>query len=229
MRIVTLAVAVGLIGCGPAFSAAEATGDGGASDAVQASPEAALQGEDSGPDAREELAVHVVTTHDGGEAGQIVGGGDGAHEANATPPVCLSTLNGVGTADFSISFTLTTMYAAGQVVALVNQRAGCDQNSVWWQAAINSGGGVLFATCDGAGTCEGVTGNAVNDGKPHHVVLDRVAGVITCSVDGVIGSTAPDAYSFGAFGAALRIGTDACGDTPLAGYGTLADLCITSP
>ena len=55
-----------LVGCGGAqFSAAEATGDGGVPDAVQASPEAAPQGEDSGPDAREELAVHVVPTHDG--------------------------------------------------------------------------------------------------------------------------------------------------------------------
>ena len=99
-----------LVGCGGAqFSAAEATGDGGVPDAVQASPEAAPQGEDSGPDAREELAVHVVPTHDGGEAGQplIEAAVDAGHEAEAGP-ACVTDLSGVGTGDFRIGFTITT-------------------------------------------------------------------------------------------------------------------------
>ena len=169
-----------------------------------------------------------ATARDAGQPEAATTPADAAPEAaamEAAAPICLSTLNDVGTADFRISFTVTTT----GTTALVNQRAGCNETSVWWQALINSGGSVTFNTCDGAASaCATVTtSHAVNDGLPHRVVLERASGVLSCSSDGVAGSTAPDAYSFGAFGAPMTIGTDECGDTPLAGHGTLTDLCVS--
>jgi hypothetical protein len=170
------------------------------------------------------------------EAGSTPEAGlDAAPEA--APPVCLSTLNGVGTGDFRISFTMTS--ASTQVlVPLVNQRAGCNQTSVSWQALVDGylGGKVLFNMCDitGSGSCSTVgpsvsTSGPVDDGQPHRIVIRQASGVVSISSDGVNGTTSPDTYSFETFGAPLMIGTDNCGDPPLAEYGTLTDLCITTP
>ena len=216
VALAVIALPVALAGC-PALLSDWTISGSGADDAstdvgAEGSPSA-----DAGQDAR-----------DAGDGGQLADTTSDAGPEAEAGPTCVTDLSGVGTGDFSIAFTLTTTGGMGQIIPLVNQRAGCDQTSVWWQAVISSGGGILFGTCDGTGACEGVTGNAVNDGLPHRIVLDRVSGVIACSSDGVIGSTAPDTYSFGAFGAPLRIGTDACGDTPLAGHGTVTDLCITT-
>lgn len=161
------------------------------------------------------------------DAGGSVGGIPGSDDSGSTAP-CLTDLSGVGTADFRIAFTLTTTNVT-QTLALASQRTGCDQSSVWWQAIVDSAGGIVFETCNGPGAHAGVeAGNAINDGRPHRIVLARVAGAISYSYDGVIGSAVvPDAYSFGTFGAPLTIGTDTCGDTPFAGHGALTDLCVT--
>jgi hypothetical protein len=164
---------------------------------------------------------------------------DAATEAatDAATPVCLSTLNGIGTRDFRISFTMTST-SAQTLVPLVNQRAGCNQTSVMWQALVDGylGGKALFNMCalTGPGTCSTTgpsvsTSNPVDDGQPHRIVIRQISGVVSISSDGVIGMTSPNAYSYETFGAPLTIGTDDCGDPPLAGYGTLTDLCITSP
>lgn len=174
-------------------------------------------------------------------------GVDAAPEA--APPVCLSTLNDVGTGDFRISFTVTST-GAQTIVPLANQRAGCNQTSVLWQALIdgrNWGGKVVFDMCDvtGQGSCPTgptvYTASPVDDGQPHRIVIERVSGVISISSDGVPGTTSPDTAlgvalagegadaSFETFGAPLAIGTDDCGDPPLAAYGTLTDLCVTRP
>jgi hypothetical protein len=153
------------------------------------------------------------------------------------PPTCLSTLNDIGTGDFRISFTMVST-GAQVVVPLVNQRAGCNQTSVLWQAVVDGylGGKALFNMCDvtGSGSCSTVgpsvsTSSPVDDGLPHQIVISQVSGVVSISSDGVVGTTSPDTYSFETFGAPVTIGTDDCGDPPLTGYGTLKDLCISRP
>jgi hypothetical protein len=225
-KSVTIAACV-LMGCGGAeFSAAQLGSGGG--DAAPQAPDAGAEvapAEDAGQGAHEDVVGHVAAA-DGSE---VVTGAEAAVDA---PPVhCVTDLSGIGTADFHIAFTLTTTYTGQMMVALANQRVGCDQTSVWWQVVLSSGGGIIFNTCDGMGACATVeAGNSVNDGLPHRVVLARVAGAISYSRDGVIGSAVvPDAYSLGSFGAPLKIGTNGCGDTPLAGHGTLTDLCVTAP
>jgi hypothetical protein len=184
------------------------------------------------------------------DAGQVEAQAEAAPQADAAPedaaaeaatdaatPVCLSTLDGIGTRDFRISFTMTST-SAQTLVPLVNQRAGCNQTSVMWQALVDGylGGKALFNMCalTGPGTCSTTgpsvsTSNPVDDGQPHRIVIRQISGVVSISSDGVIGMTSPNAYSYETFGAPLTIGTDDCGDPPLAGYGTLTDLCITSP
>jgi hypothetical protein len=154
-------------------------------------------------------------------------------------PACLSTLSGIGTGDFRISFTLTTTNTT-LTLALVNQRANCactgasncSSPSTFWDVVVDSSGGIIATTDDGSGASyvDVEAGNSVNDGKAHQIVIARTAGMLTYSSDGVVHSSeVADAYSFGAF-PSLTIGSDVCSTTtPLTGHGTLTDLCITTP
>ena len=223
------ATVIVLAGCsGSAFSAEEVAPTYDASGDVAPKTD----GDDAG-------THDVATDTDAGkpEASPPEAGSTPEAGLDAAPPVCLSTLNGVGTGDFRISFTMTS--ASTQVlVPLVNQRAGCNQTSVSWQVLVDGylGGKVLFNMCDitGPGSCSTVgpsvsTSGPVDDGQPHRIVIWQASGVVSISSDGVNGTTSPDTYSFETFGAPLMIGTDNCGDPPLAEYGTLTDLCITTP
>jgi hypothetical protein len=172
----------------------------------------------------------------GADDGQI--GDVGADSAEAGP-ACLSTLSGVGTADFHIAFTLTTTNTS-LTLALVNQRvncqclsvSACSSPSTFWDVVIDPAGGIIAMTDDdtAASYVFVEAGNSVNDGQPHQIVVARTSGMLWYSKDGVIGSAeVADAYSFGTF-PALTIGSDVCSTTtPLAGNGTLTDLCITTP
>ena len=231
-----LALPVALAGCPALLSDWSVAGGDGepAQDATTGdsqgggSPDATESGAE---DALIDIALDSGTDRpETGDGGSVSGDeGDAASEAG-TSTTCVTDLSGVGTGDFLIAFTLTTTNTT-QTLAIVNQRAGCDQTSVWWDVNLDSAGGIGFGTCDGPGACAGVSaGNSVNDGLPHRIVIARAAGAISYSRDGVVGSAVvPDAYSFGAFGAALTIGNDACGSTPLTGNGTLTELCITKP
>ncbi len=150
--------------------------------------------------------------------------------ADVAPPACTMDLSNVGNVDFHISFTISTS-ATGVTVALLSQRSGCVTTSPFWDVTLSSTGGVTLSTGDGSGTTYFVeAGNAVNDGQPHRVVVQRVAGLISYWRDGVLGSSmSPDPDAFGAL-PALATGTSACmGTVPLTGHGTLTNLCITSP
>jgi hypothetical protein len=142
-------------------------------------------------------------------------------------PACLSTLSNVGTADFQIAFTLTT--TATGLVALVNQRAGCDMTSTWWDVNMQNGAIGAATNIDPGGNVPVGLSAPVNDGQPHKIVVARTSGQLWYSIDSMPRSSgAPDPYAFGAF-PPLAIGTDACpGYTALDGQGTISDLCITS-
>ena len=91
-------------------------------------------------------------------------------------------------------------------------------------------GALQAATDDGTHyvIAEQATGSAVDDGKPHRVVVARTSGQLGFSIDGVTaaGPTA-DPYSFGPM-PQLQIGTDECsGFGPT--VGSITNLCITTP
>ncbi len=140
---------------------------------------------------------------------------------------CLSSLSGIGTADFRIAFTLTTT-AAGDV-ALVNQRSGCDMTSTWWEVNMQ-GGDVGAATNAGSGEYASVgLSSTVNDGRPHRIVVGRTGGQLWYSIDSVrAAQVTPDAWALGTF-PALSVGADECPGYVSLDRSELTDLCMSSP
>lgn len=196
-----------LVGCGPAFSAVPgAPGDDSPEPVASSMP----------------TASDTVTKDSGNDAG-----------LEASPPeaaqACVTDLSNVGAGDFRIAFTLTTS-EVGKQLALVSQRAGCDETSAYWSVTLSQGGGIVAVTSDG--TPEGMVsveaGNGVNDGLPHSVLVARIAGQLSLSRDGVTDSALmPDTNAFATL-SALAVGMDTCKmDSALEGEGTLTDLCIT--
>jgi hypothetical protein len=150
-------------------------------------------------------------------------------ETEATvPPTCITDLSNVGTSDFHISFTVNT--TASVAMALVNQRTGCNETSTFWDITMSSLGGITGTTDDGtaAGYAEIEAGNSINDGQPHSILIERVAGYLMYGSDGVVhpGSTS-DTRSLGTM-APLVVGTDPCAGT-VPTVGSFTNLCITVP
>jgi len=185
--------------------------DGGSTDA--SSGDSSPQGQDASRD---------VPQDDGVDHGDARGEGG---------PVCLTDLSDVGAGDFSIHFTLTTN-ETGMTLALLNQRLGCDQMSLFWDITLSATGAVVAATDDGiAGHYVTVqAGSSVNDGKPHAVDVIRKSGKLWIASDGaVVSPMTPDPYTFTTF-SSLAVGTSACtGVTPAAAYAVIANVCLTEP
>jgi hypothetical protein len=154
--------------------------------------------------------------------------GDGQVEGG---PVCMTDLSDVGAGDFSIHFSLATN-ETGMTLALLNQRLGCDQMSLFWDVTLSATGAVIAATDDGiAGHYVTVqAGTSLNDGKKHAVDVIRQGGKLWIASDGtVISPMTPDAYTFTTF-SSLAIGTSACmGVTPAAAYAVIGNVCLTEP
>src|SRR5260370_5675970 len=133
----------------------------------------------------------------------------------------------IGTADFHTSLTVTTT----QVIdtALVNQGAVCSYGMFWDIRVVK--GELLIETCDAFSNYTAVTnhGPLVNDGKPHRVIVKRVAQRITAYIDGVASGMG---YSKSSFGQLPPVSSkDPCETTgqfsPF--LGSIVDLTVTSP
>ena len=167
----------------------------------------------------------------GTERSAPIDAADAANTADAADAavICRGDLSNIGTADFHVSFVVTTTQRV--FAALVNQRGVC-AHAVFWDIRMTSGG-LLAVETDDATSYTPVTsvGTRVNDGLPHDVRIQRAAGTLTVSVDGTASGSARSLASFGPL-ARLRTRTDACtfaidGTTTFAG--TIADLCVASP
>jgi hypothetical protein len=146
--------------------------------------------------------------------------------------VCRGDLSNIGTADFHISFSVTTTQSG--VAALVNQRATCTLSD-FWDVRLSSNGALDVETVDATQGANGTglkrVGSRINDGVPHKVLLQRTSGTLTVYLDGTPAASAPSLTSFRQL-APLRIGTDVCtvaidGTKPL--IGTVSDVCVASP
>jgi hypothetical protein len=151
------------------------------------------------------------------------GGRDGGLEGS----VCGSDLANIGTADFRIALTFTT--TQNGIASLANQRAVCSKVGMLWDLRLETAG-VAIETSDAVNVTNLTGSGLVNDGKPHDVLVQRVAKVVTISVDGKpLGSSACDT----AFGAlpAIKRGTDVCdghsGQVPF--VGAISNVCVESP
>jgi hypothetical protein len=146
-------------------------------------------------------------------------------DAGSCPP---GDLSNIGMADFHVSLTVTTTESG--TVALANQRSQCGP-SVFWDIRILDGGYLYAETDDIMAYATALSpGPRVNDGRPHDVLVQRKARVLSVIVDDGGSSTFPSWASFGKL-PPLAVGTDVCipqdGTMPL--KGTVTKLCVTSP
>jgi hypothetical protein len=167
--------------------------------------------------------------------GDAPGGESG--DARADASMCKNDLSNVGTADFHISFTLRTKQT-GQA-AVVNQRPACGF-AMFWDITLDDQGRVLAETDDysptgGSMAYASVTSTvAVNDGRPHAIVVQRVAQVLTVKIDGAASGSTPVASNLHLL-PALQEGVDACDVGSCSNcvrqprVGSITNFCATSP
>jgi hypothetical protein len=90
----------------------------------------------------------------------------GPRDAASDAPACRTDLSNIGTADFTITLTLTTSQTG--YVAVVNQRNVCNLAPLWDVRLSN--GNLYIETCDGPNYSRLTTSGALaNDGKPHAI------------------------------------------------------------
>jgi hypothetical protein len=149
-------------------------------------------------------------------------------DARPDGPACVRDLSNVGAGDFHIAFTLTTSQSGTQSAPLpiVSQRNNCG-DAVFW--GIRMYNGRVNAELDGSNAGAGYVGllsNAsVSNGRPHDIVVQRVAKTLTIIIDGAASGSVSCSTALGQLPPLLE-GTDQC-LSPL--VGTIANLCITSP
>ena len=158
-------------------------------------------------------------------------------DAQADASMCKNDLSNVGTADFHISFTLRTRQT-GQA-AVVNQRPACGY-AMFWDVTLDDQGRVFAETDDysppsGSMTYASVTSTvAVNDGRSHAIVVQRVAEVLTVKIDGVGSGSTPAASNLRQL-PALQEGVDACDVGSCSNcvrqalVGSITNFCAASP
>lgn len=164
-----------------------------------------------------------------------------ADAATCAPPrdasACTGNLSNIGTANFHISLTLTATQSG--MVAVVNQRGTCG-GGMYWDLRLNSGR-IMFETDDGMLEPDGaysesprttlIPNNLVNDGEPHCILVERVAKVLSISIDGTLAGSTSSVSSFGVL-PSLTTGTDPCegtADMTMAFTGNVSGLCVGGP
>jgi hypothetical protein len=163
-----------------------------------------------------------------GEELPIEAGPDHVTIADAAP-TCPEDLSDTGTKDFHISFGITSLQ--NEFAALLNQRSAC-AHAVYWDIRMTTGGLLAVETDDGVNyTPLTSVGARVNDGRPHEVVVQRKAAILTVFVDGAPSGSAPSLASLARL-APLQVGTDACTaaiDGTMTFVGTITNVCVASP
>jgi hypothetical protein len=152
---------------------------------------------------------------------------DAVSDAPTDAPACKTDLSNIGTADFTITLTLTTSQTG--IVAVANQRNVCNLAPLWDVRLSN--GNLYVETCDGPHYSRLTTsGVLANDGKPHAIKVQRRSEMLTGFIDGTSVGTAGSTSSFGVL-PMLETGVDPCdshtGNAAL--IGTVTGLCLTSP
>jgi hypothetical protein len=152
---------------------------------------------------------------------------DGAFDAAL--PVCTNELSNIGAGDFHVSLSLMTTQSG--VVAIANQRNVCLHGDMWDLHLVS--GTLAVETDDGTNYTDLQSSVVVNDGKLHTIVLSRVSGMLSLTVDGAPAGASPSASVLGSL-AQLRVGQSVCdGIGPTVAFsgskGTITDLCVIAP
>ncbi len=222
-----VACAVASAGCPGGIAPDESSHDAGdeAADSARDASDDALR-----PDARDGDTGAVGDASDAGEPVDAAEAGSDAADADAALPVCTGDLSGIGAGDFHVSLTLKTTQIG--LFAIASQRAKCTRGQMWdlhvlatGRLAVDTDDGTHYMALNGSAT--------VNDGIPHTIVLQRIAGTLAFFVDGVASGSGASLSEFGAL-VPLRVGTGVCdgtgGEVAFSGSkGTLSDFCLASP
>lgn len=157
------------------------------------------------------------------------------------PPVvdagtCLNDLSSVGTGNFSITFTITTIQDGH--VELLNQRSGCAGSHLWDlhgnfgllnASDVDAGYNTLdFETDDTVNYSGAIFPVVINNGVSHTVVIKRLDGDIDFSVDNSpISKAGYSAVNLSAL-PPLTIGTSGCVgvDGTIASTGHITNVCL---
>jgi len=214
---------------GGADGADGATSDAGGSDAEAGAPQVT------------DAASDAPATDAGTDAAATDAGADAAAAAEGgldSGLLCVQDLSNVHQGDFQISFTLDTTQTG--TVALANQRSTCSAGN-FWDVLFSSGLGPARITIE----TDDVTGDAgtpndaqlkgctaVDDGASHHVVVQRVAGVLSIFVDGIFNGSTASTTNLVAL-PPLVTGNDVCvGVDGTAAFdttkGSLTDVCVAT-
>jgi hypothetical protein len=181
-----------------------------------------------GRDAEAGAPDTAVPSMDAADGDVHAEGSDGADGVDGADASCATDLSNIGTADFTISATVTTTQT--NTVAVANQRAVCN-GSDFWDVHLQDGD-VQAETDDGLmhHTVVNTPGPAVNDGKPHSISVQRRNEALTVYVDGVVAGTAMSASAFGLL-PQIQWGTSPCvGHTNYFSFvGPITNKCVSSP
>lgn len=204
--------------------------DSAASDTGSGTDAATSDASDGGTDASDAADAHDANdasdAHDATDATDA--SADAADAADAGPSCTdggTGDLSNVGSGDFVIQFTITT--SATVLSAVLNQRAVCN-HGVFWDIRLNANGTLGIETDDGSRYTAFSSSASVNDGSPHAVVVRRIAGTLSVTVDGAPSGSQGSTSSWGSL-AALKNGTDVCVgfDTTVALSGSVTNVCVT--
>src|SRR5579859_2503597 len=124
------------------------------------------------------------TSTDGLDGNAPVSDASGPSDAAQSEHGCLESFSNIGTADFRISFTITT--TQGGAAALVNQRRTC-VHGVFWDLRMYDG--IIQVEVDDIANYTSLRTDGapvVNDGRPHAVLVWRASAALFGSVDGVV-------------------------------------------
>jgi hypothetical protein len=213
----------------PSIDASASPDAGKASDATSADAETATDTgakTDTGtkPDAGEDSSVPPIT--DAAPDVKKDTAAPDAADAKVVKVPCGGDLSNIGTGDFHVTFDLRTTQSGR--AALLNQRSACTPGT-YWDVRFSSGE-IEVETDDGTSYTDLVgTGPDLNDGATHSVVVARVGGTLTITVDGADSGATSAAASFGAL-PVLASGVDVCdgNDGTVAFEGTLSSVCVSA-
>lgn len=140
---------------------------------------------------------------------------------------CGSTLAGVGDGDFTIRFRITT--SARVASTILFQRSVCDASTDFWDIQMVPDGAVQAIVGQAAVSYSVATSaSTVNDGKPHDVLVWRVARTLSITVDGAQPASSPAAEVLGALpplGVSAGNPCEGGGLHPL--VGAVDEVCVT--
>ena len=218
--LLLVAATCGLMGCGgSAFSTIEAPppyGDDGGVEAASADPP------DSGSGLLDHRTAYPEASQDGGadsDAARLPDGGVGEFDALVDAPSvdaptdasdsCANDLSNVR-GDFHIDFDVLGTAGGGP---LIEQRSDCNQYSVHWLVAETASANLITQFYDGSGGPQLQSVATINDGAWHHVVVARVAGTLSITIDGHLDSSSPNAVWSPPALPLLQVGRSACATT----------------